>query len=189
MPDWDQRYQTAEHAGDACEVLLRYQHLLPSEGKSLDLASGLGANALLLAKRGLESHAWDSSAVALQKLQQFASQQALSVQTLQRDVEAQPPEVQSFDVIVVSHFLHRPSFPQLLDALKPGGLLYYQTFIADKPDGIGPSNPAFVLQPNELLRHASSLGVLAYHEEGQVGDTTQGFRHQAMLVAHKVAKS
>ena len=34
-----------------------------------------------------------------------------------------------FDVIIVSNFLHRPTFDSLLRSLNPNGLLFYQTLI------------------------------------------------------------
>lgn len=182
---WDKRYESVLEPGQPCDALLRYPHLLPKSGRALDLACGLGANALFLAQHGLTTEGWDASTVALAKLATFAAQQGTSIHTEQRDVEASPPETNSFDVIVVSNFLHRATFPQLLSALRPGGLLYYQTFIKDKSPDIGPGNPDFLLDNNELLRLAAPLRILAYHEEGTIGDRRQGFRHQAMLVGCK----
>lgn len=47
------------------QVLLDNSHLLPASGRALDLACGLGANALYLAKRGMTTSAWDLSPVQL----------------------------------------------------------------------------------------------------------------------------
>jgi 2-polyprenyl-3-methyl-5-hydroxy-6-metoxy-1,4-benzoquinol methylase len=182
---WDKRYESATQAGQASEVLQRYQHLLPESGHSLDLACGLGANALLLAQHGLTTEGWDASGTALRKLAEFAAERGLNVKTRQRNVEECPPQAEAFDVIVVSNFLHRATFPQLLAALRPGGLLYYQTFIKDKSPDIGPTSPEFLLDMNELLRLATGLRILAYHEEGTIGDMQQGFRQQAMLVGRR----
>jgi len=44
----------------------------------------------------------------------------------------------------------------------------------------------FIRAPQELLSLFQALHVLVYREEGQVGDTTRGWRHEAMLVAQKV---
>ena len=66
---WDRIYQTKDHTNkQAAQILIENQHLLPESGKALDLACGLGANALLLAKHDLETHAWDISKVAITKL-------------------------------------------------------------------------------------------------------------------------
>src|SRR3569832_2422999 len=67
---WDARYREAGLPGAPATVLLENAHLLPREGTALDLACGLGANALLLAERGLTSHAWDISPNTNNKQQQ-----------------------------------------------------------------------------------------------------------------------
>jgi SAM-dependent methyltransferase len=159
---------------------------LPQRGAALDLACGLGANALLLAEHGLEVSAWDSSSVAIARLTQAARERDLKLAASVRDVVQQPPVPNSFDVIVVSHFLERDLFPALLAALCPGGLLLYQTFTCERLEGGStPSNPDFVLQPNELLELCCSLRLMAYREDGLVGDLKQGMRTTAALVGMK----
>jgi tellurite methyltransferase len=74
----------------------------------------------------------------------------------------------------------------LINALRPGGLLFYQTFTRTKVSEVGPSNPAYRMQDNQLLDMFIKLQILAYREEGVVGDTTQGFRDEAMLVGQKM---
>ena len=186
MSRWDQRYQDSTAPGEPCWVLQNNLHLLPPTGRGLDLACGLGANALLLARRGLDSHAWDSSSVALKKLEDFASSKQLAVNTLQRDVETNPPEPHSFDVIIVSQFLYRPIFHALITALKPGGLLYYQTFHTKKVSEYGPSNPDYLLQPGELLQQLADLQLVFYREDADIGRADQGLRDCSYFVGRKV---
>ena len=182
---WDQRYSKRDKPGPACRVLRENAHLLPAQGKSLDLACGLGGNALLLAKQGLDSHAWDYSAVALKTLNTFAAASKLTIHTEQRDVEQCPPEQHSFDVIVVSQFLYRPMLPALAMALRPGGLLFYQTFNRSKASTQGPSNPDYLLAPNELLKAFSSLELIYYREEGKAGDISRGLRDCSCYIGKK----
>jgi tellurite methyltransferase len=182
---WDARYREGGNESPAARVLVENAHLLPTAGVALDLACGTGGNALFMASRGLDSHAWDISAVAIDRLRRRARDEGLSVHVMTRNVEAQPPAPDSFDVIVVSHFLARALAPALIAALKPRGLLFYQTFILEKAEEVGPSNLDFLLGENELLRLFAPLRVLVYREEGRVGDITQGFRNEAMLVARR----
>lgn len=183
---WDARYQDADPAqATPCRVLAEFSHLLPGGGRALDLASGLGGNALLLAERGLETEAWDISPVAVAKLDAHARALGLPLTASVRDVERAPPEPGAFDVIVVSYFLERGLAPALIDALRPGGLLFYETFTREKVDDSGPSNPEFRLAPNELLHLFSPLRLLAYREEGVVGDTGRGLRNVAYLVGRR----
>lgn len=185
---WNERYANNSDTPQACQVLREFSHLLTPQAKALDLACGLGGNALLLSKIGLVTTAWDLSSVGIEKLNYLAAQQSLSVDAVVRDVIAQPPEANSFDVIVVSYFLQRDLFPTLLAALKPSGLFFYETFIADKPEATGPSNPDFLLQQNELLGFCESLIIRAYREEGMIGDISEGTRNVAMLVGQKPAE-
>jgi tellurite methyltransferase len=184
---WDSRYGEGD-AADArpCAVLDMFQHLLPSVGSALDLACGLGGNALLLAARGLETSAWDLSPVGIAKLARHAAEHGLPLRADARDVQLRPPALGSFDVIVVSYFLERDLAPALQDALRPGGLLFYQTWTREAVDDRGPGNPAFRLAPNELLHLFPRLRVIAYREEGLFGDPAQGLRNEAWLVAARI---
>jgi 2-polyprenyl-3-methyl-5-hydroxy-6-metoxy-1,4-benzoquinol methylase len=166
-------------------VLTQNAHLLPATGCALDLACGLGANALFMAQRGLSVSAWDISPVAIDRLRQVAAQHHLSLQLEVRDVMSQPPALEQFDVIVVTRFLERQLASPLMEALKPGGLLFYQTFITDKVSDRGPDHCAYRLARNELLTLFSWLRILVYREEGLVGTVQQGFRDEALLVGQK----
>lgn len=181
---WNKRYaESAAETPQPLEVLVDNAHLLPRGGVALDLASGLGGSALWLARRGFETYAWDWSDVAIEKLRLSAAGLPLTAQI--RDVEAQPPEAGRFDVICVGHFLQRDLCTAIAAALKPGGVLFYQTFTQEKVDDSGPGNPDFRLAPNELLQLFSDLIVRYYRDEGTCGDIGAGFRNRAQLVAQQ----
>lgn len=183
---WNRIYTDKDKgAGQPCRVLSAHSHLLPAAGLALDLACGRGANALYLARMGYTTSAWDLSEVVLQRLAEQAGRIGVPLSTEQRDVATHPPAPASFDVIVVSRYLERTIVPDIIAALKHGGLLFYQTFTREKVSDSGPQNPAYRLQPNELLRLFRSLHIIHYHEEGTTGDTGQGFRNEAMLIAQK----
>ncbi len=182
---WNRRYREAITEQQPAKVLADNLHLLPVAGQALDLACGLGANALLLARHGLTTWAWDISPVAISRLDAAARAAGLTVHSEVRAVTARPPEPGRFDVIVVSRFLERSLAPALQAALRSGGLLFYQTFSKLRLSKDGPSNPAFLLDDNELLRLFPALKVRIYRDEGQSGDITRGFRNEAMLVAQK----
>lgn len=184
---WNARYQDADPAASRpCEVLKTFAYLLPPAGRALDLACGLGGNARLLAARGLETYAWDRSPVAIDRLQAHAAAQDLPIRARVRDVEAEPPEPDAFDVIVVAYFLERDLAPALELALRPGGLLFYQTWTRESVDDRGPGNPLFRLAPNELLQLFPRLRVVSYREEGLFGDSAQGLRNEAWLIAARL---
>lgn len=140
---------------------------------------------MFLARRGLAAHAWDISGIAIDELQRLAQVENLEIQTSIRDVSERPPDPSSFDVICVSFYLERTITRQIIEALKPQGLLFYQTFIHEKVTDEGPGNPSYRLGPNELLELFAPLHVLAYREEGRTGDLQQGLRDTAWLVAQR----
>ena len=115
----------------------------------------------------------------------MALERQLSIQAGVRDVESDPPPPETFDVIAVSYFLERDIIPALIQALKPGGLIYYQTFTRQRVSDRGPQRAEFRLADQELLQLFSGLQVLFYREEGCVGDVQKGFRDEAMLVGRK----
>lgn len=186
---WNQRHGERELGTPACEVLQTHLSLLPAQGRALDLACGLGRNAILLAQHGLQCDAMDISDVALARLAGYANEHNLSINTLCTDIERDGIGDQQYDVIVVSYFLYRPLLNAINLALKPGGLLFYQTFIRsaaatkDNKATINPSNPDFYLAKNELQAQFNDLEIRYYHETvpDQLSDTAA----VAMLVASK----
>ncbi|RKR45021.1 class I SAM-dependent methyltransferase [Paraburkholderia sp. BL17N1] len=140
-----------------------WAHLVAKGGAVLDVASGAGRHARFFASLGRRVTAIDRDAAALDALRDEPL-----ITPLQADLEgaAWPlPADAKFAAVVVTNYLHRPLFPQLLDALAPGGVLVYETF-AQGNESVGkPSNPAFLLAPGELLdRVRGRLRVVAFQD-------------------------
>jgi len=189
LDKWNEAYQDADVASARpAPVLLENQHLLPKEGNALDLACGRVGNAIFLARHGFEVDAVDISPVVLSSVEQYVTDQALSVSCICRDIENKGLMEKQYDVIVVSYFLNRKLFPQIIKALKPNGLLFYETWSQQKVDDSGPKNPDFRLKPTELLNLTSALRPLFYREEGDNGDVLKGFRNVGMLIIQNIEK-
>ena len=157
------------------------RHLLPASGDSLDLACGSGRHALWLAEQGFRTMAVDRNADAIEALEDEASRRGLSIRTQVVDLENGQPFLapDSFDVIVVVHYLHRPLFASMVSALRPGGVLVYETFTRAQAARGKPTNPAFLLEPGELQTLVQPLKIRASRE----GDFEQ--RMVASVVARK----
>ena len=158
--------------------IVRFAHLVAGNARVLDLACGHGRHARFFAGRGCRVLAVDRDAAALASLANVAG-----VETAALDLEggAWPLAGARFDAIVVTNYLHRPLFPHLLAALADDGVLLYETFARGNEKYGRPSNPAFLLEPGELLRIAEGrLGVVAY-EEGRVS------RDQGDAVVQRIA--
>ena len=106
---------------------------------------------------------------------------------LERVTEERPEfPANAYDVILVSFYLHRPLFPWLIEALKPHGVLLYETFtIENYIRHRHPRRWVFCLAPNELLRLTSVLRVLSYDEGEHEGSHGMGSVFTAQLVAQK----
>jgi SAM-dependent methyltransferase len=139
---------------------------LPATGESLDLACGSGRNALWLAEQGFRTMAVDRNAEAIRSLAEEASRRGLSMRTEVVDLENGQPFLQpdSFGLIVVVHYLHRPLFPSIVGALRRGGVLVYETFTRAQAARGKPTNPAFLLEPGELLSLVQPLAIVASRE-------------------------
>ena len=182
---WNQRHQLRDMPGPACRVLLEHRHLLPASGQALDVACGLGGNAVLLAEAGLCCDALDISEVAVTRLNAYAQGRELAIAAQLADVEKIGFEFNpnQYDIIVVSYFLHRPLFPALAAALKPGGLLFYQTFVKASNVALsGPRNSDFYLHEKELPSQFHDLEIQYYVEAANAKNNTSNV---AELVARK----
>jgi SAM-dependent methyltransferase len=144
---------------------------LVQSGEVLDLACGSGRHTRLFAARGLRA---PLRVLALDRNPELLAPLAgPNVITMVHDLEAEgavwPFEAGRFAAIVVTNYLHRPLFPELVRSLRPDGILIYETFAQGNAVYGKPSNPDFLLAPGELLALASrgGLQVLAF-EDGHV---------------------
>ncbi|MEY6433897.1 class I SAM-dependent methyltransferase [Thioalkalicoccus limnaeus] len=182
---WDARYEGATAIPEPALVLRQWPHLLPDGGTALDLACGLGGNALWLAERGFRVSAWDLSPIAIARLREAARLRGLQLDAQVRDLAALPPTPESFDLILVAHFLDRTLAPSIAAALRPDGLLFYQTFVRECRGDRGPSNPAYRLARNELISLFPDLTIRVYQAEGPLAASAAGLGDLALMVAQR----
>jgi hypothetical protein len=62
--------------------------------------------------------------------------------------------------VLVFNYLHRPLMPAIVDAVAPGGLLFYETFTVDQAARGRPTSPAHLLQHGELPMLVAPLTVI-----------------------------
>ena len=183
---WDARYTDRPEAWtQPDEFLVRVWDQFLRErpaGVALDLAGGAGRNSMFLLERGWRVDLVDISDVALglakEKSQVSSALGMLNTEALNLNVIGDLGR-DKYDLIVVFYFLRRELFPALVAALKSGGMLIYRTYTIDRMNVPGgPTDPAYLLQPDELREAFTELDVLFYNE-------TKTGKAAAELVARK----
>jgi SAM-dependent methyltransferase len=133
----------------------------------LDLACGSGRHAIWLAGQGYQVDAVDRDAQAVAGMQGM-----LNINISIADIETGnwPAVDQRYDGIVVSRYLFRPLLNTLAAMLNPDGVLIYETFMLGNERYGRPSNPDYLLQPDELkMVYAPLLEIYAF-EQGKVDE-------------------
>lgn len=136
--------------------------MIPHGGRVLDLAAGSGRHTKLLAESGYSVEAVDRD---ISKLARLALLPTVSIYEWDLEVGVWPYSNEHFAGIVVTNYLQRPIFPELMKALVPGGVLIYETFALGNEAYGRPANPDFLLRPGELLDVVhGQLRVLAFED-------------------------
>ena len=168
---WNQRYREHSHSSLKPDPFLvdSYQEFLhplfPAGGTALDVAGGVGRHAIWLAKRNWNVDLVDVSEVGIAEAKKNARRYPAKIQFLVRDLKKFSLPRNRYDVVLVFFYLERSIFPDLLRALRPGGLLLYKTYtLEQRKFGGGPTHPMHVLKPNELIEAFSELQILLYRE-------------------------
>jgi SAM-dependent methyltransferase len=155
------------------EWVQRWSAQVPPGARVLDVACGAGRHVRWFAARGAQVTALDRDARALAPLRALGNS---AVEVIEADIENAPWPLagRRFDAVVVTNYLWRALLPTLVASVEVGGLLIYETFARGNETVGRPSNPAFLLEPGELLRVAGELRVIAF-EDGFIADAPPRF--------------
>jgi SAM-dependent methyltransferase len=182
--EWDAKHRLAA-AKDGAEapvgILCELLPLLPA-GAALDLACGTGRNALFLAEHGRHVSAVDWSAAALEILEGQARERKIPVRhirmldeakrtvqagidLLQADLERIELPANRYAIILCVRYLQRSLFPKICRALRPGGMLLFETYTQAQFEFCGgPRDPTHLLKTGELREAFPELEVFFYRE-------------------------
>lgn len=147
----------ADAAASASAWVKRWAPLIPDGASVLDVACGSGRHMAYFQSRGCGVTGLELDPQAVQQCRAYG-------RVVQADLENQPWPLpgETFDALVVTRYLWRPLFPALLAALKPSGILIYETFAHGNETVGRPTRPQFLLQPGELLQVCNELEIIAY---------------------------
>ena len=137
----------------------RWSHLLPAGCTVLDLACGHGRHMRHFAELGHPLTGVDRNPDAIAAVSPLG-------EAMCADIENGPWPLQgrTFGGVVVTNYLWRPLWTNILDSLAPNGVLIYETFSAGNETVGKPSRPDFLLHPTELLAVFQDLRVVAFEE-------------------------
>jgi SAM-dependent methyltransferase len=163
-------------------VLQRWLPHLP-RGRALDVATGLGRNALALARAGYRVDAIDISREALRVARDRARRLGVRVRWIEADLDTVRLPAGRYAVVVYAFFLKRRLWRSLLAAVRPGGVVIIETHLQD-PTGREAGPPArYRLRPGELARRLRGWEILDY-EEGRFQDGRRAW-HLGRAVARR----
>ena len=181
--DWDSKHRLAAETppSEPASIVRELLSLLPT-GPALDIACGTGRHAMFLAARGQHVTAVDFSGVALdilevrarslhvpvrrgENLHEPRRQLRGGIDLIQTNLEGTHLPERYYDLILCVQYLQRPLFPQMARALRPNGVLLFETFTrAQLEFSGGPRNPSYLLETGELREAFPELRVLFYRE-------------------------
>ena len=164
---WNKRYDTETYilGKEPVEFLKEHINILPG-GKALDIAMGEGRNAVFLAKNGFEVDGCDVSEIAVKKTLGLAKENNVRVNAFVADLEIYKLPKDTYDAVACFYYLQRSLIPQIKEALKPGGMVIYETYTIENWErGFeGPKNRDYLLKTNELLDLFKDLTIIYYRE-------------------------
>jgi SAM-dependent methyltransferase len=132
-------------------------------GNALDLACGMGRNAIWLAQQGWNVTAVDRSAQAIEAIRKQGRTVAAHVADLEK--HEFPVGESAWDLIVMCYYLQLDLFEPVKRGLTPGGIALAIVHLIEP----GHERSRFSLQPGELAKYFEDWEVLHYRE-GQASD-------------------
>ena len=153
----------------------------------LDLACGNGRNGLYLMQQNIPLVFADVNESALEHVKNALTNYQLSDIKVPAEfwrVDFEQENItslvdKSFSVIMVFRYLHRPLFEQIKAAIKPGGMIIYETFTEQQVQFGRPKNPDFLLKSAELAQLFSGWKIV-HSFEGVVNTSVNGEAKQAI---------
>ena len=158
LEEWDQRYRTRDEIDDEpAQLVIDAVREFPP-GRALDLACGAGRNAVWLARNGWEVVAIDGSSEAIR----LVHGHDVRVDARIMDFETGAPlpfEDESFDLVLILYYLHRPLFAEAKRVVRHGGLLVTAVRTSGR----------FAIHPGELAGIFEGWEVVEA-KEGEIGE-------------------
>lgn len=142
----------------------RYLPGVPEGGEVLDVASGKGRHLRFALEAGYSVVGLDRDISGLKDLEDQKD-----VELIEADLEDGSPfplGARRFAGVIVVNYLYRPRLSAIIRAVADDGLLIYETFARGHERFGKPSNPDYLLKPNELIEAVAPNLVVVDYEYG-----------------------
>ena len=100
-------------SAEPVKLLIDYWPLINRDKPVLDIGAGQGRNTIFLARQGLEVHAIDPSKVAVETIEQVASDEGLKVLTCHTGFETYEPETDCYSAVLLFGLIQILSWAQI----------------------------------------------------------------------------
>lgn len=180
---WNARYsqQSNWRNHPPKNILIEYSHLIPKNSIVLDAAAGLGGNGRYLSEKGHTVISLDISVVGILKSKQMNIASNLNFIGAVYDLSNPWMPKNYFDAILNFSFLERKCFSAYKKALKPNGLLFFQTFLKNPKDS---EEKIHYLEKGELLKEFQDFRIIFHN----IRKITSGIKHSNRQVEQLVAQ-
>ena len=174
---WDQKYgNTGKYVfgKSPAKFLASNFHFIPHGSTVLDVGMGEGRNAVFLARKGYNVTGVDISSVAVRKARRLAQEFGVRIKTVVSSMEKYEVPSKKFDAIICFYYVDRELNKKLMQWLKPGGILVYESHTDHqrKVKGSELYEKKYLLRPAELLQMFPNFNILKYEEPIHVGEYT-----------------
>lgn len=167
---WDKVYrQRAKEAyPNPNPILLQFTpHVEADDGcTALDLAGGVGQDAIWLAQQGYTVDLMDISRVALQRARtEMMLRNVRRINLLQIDVDAIDLKSDAYNLVTVTRYLQRNLFSHIKNSVRSGGRVIYDTYNVRYLELVPEFNKAFLLGLGELQSYFHNWQIIHHEEE------------------------
>ena len=145
----------------------------------LDFASGNGRNSIHLAGKNRIITAIDKDSMKLVQYDHFEY-----INTICFDLETNqnwPLKEKYYDIIIVVNYLYRPKIKKLMNLLKNGGYLFYETFSVGNERYGSPKNPDFLLKDRELINLFNKKNEILGYFNGKVIEEKISIKQRCLI--------
>ena len=145
----------------------------------LDFASGNGRNSIHLAEKNRNITAIDKDSM---KLVQYDHLEYIN--TICFDLETNqnwPLKEKYYDIIIIVNYLYRPKIKKLMNLLKNGGYLFYETFSVGNEIYGPPKNQNFLLKDRELINLFGKKNEILNYFNGKVIEENISIKQRCLI--------